>query len=176
MTQMDKTEFLRHELSRLANPRGPTEAPSGVGVVRYVVGHELPGELILTNARSVLAAVDESYLQQPGGAKVLRSSLPHWFTQAFEAPLTDEQAAEQLRRWRNMNVEERAASEQNEKWSIDAWLYWMDPTNREWFWWDAVVLSVNHSAVAVEVTSWPFAWGAFRWLLKASGASRVDPE
>ncbi len=68
----------------------------------------------------------------------------------------------------------------NEKWSLDSWLYWLEPENRTWFWWDAALLEEpireTYFIVAVVILEWPFPWGALKWLFKACGALDVVSE
>ncbi len=62
------------------------------------------------------------------------------------------------------------------EWSLEDWLYWMEPDNRTWTWWDGCEKDSDRLAVALEVSEWPFPWGAFSWLLVATGAKTVDAE
>jgi hypothetical protein len=71
-----------------------------------------------------------------------------------------------------MSAAERA-EEQKKPWSLDNWVHWMRPENREWYWWDAEVVGGAAAVVEVEVDGWPFPWGSLEWLLKAAGANSV---
>ena len=53
----------------------------------------------------------------------------------------------------------------------------MEPSDRQWYWWDAQVLDDGGQIlVAVVVEGWPFPWGSLRWLFQAAGASILEPE
>lgn len=58
-------------------------------------------------------------------------------------------------------------------WTLADWLYWMEPDERQWFWWDARIDGEGATTVLVEVPRWPSATGALEWLLRAAGASSV---
>jgi len=91
--------------------------------------------------------------------------------------MSPEQANKWLSWWRSLPPEEQRKAEIEKDWSLENWLYWMQPSNRQWFWWDAKVLEdYDHIALAIEVEAWPFPWGALRWLFRAAGASAVEAE
>ncbi len=65
------------------------------------------------------------------------------------------------------------------RWSLADWLYWFEPKQRFWYWWDAAVKSPELVRVALEVTEWPFPWDSLKslkWLFRAAGAQRVTAE
>lgn len=61
----------------------------------------------------------------------------------------------------------------NRGWALTDWLYWLEPSQREWFWWDASVRGADSLLVRVQVTGWPTALGSLEWVLLASGAREV---
>lgn len=62
---------------------------------------------------------------------------------------------------------------QDERWTLSGWLSWLEPTERMWFWWNAIILEppLDNTHFLVEVTPLdsPFMSGALKWLFKASG-------
>lgn len=91
--------------------------------------------------------------------------------------MSPEQAKQWLAWWKGLPPTEQTRAEIEKDWSLDNWLYWMEPGNRQWFWWDAKMLEdYDHIALAIEVEAWPFPWGALRWLFRAAGASAVEAE
>lgn len=55
------------------------------------------------------------------------------------------------------------------------WISWFDPNDtRYWFWWDAFVKEENLLLVAIEVVDIPFPSGSLEWLLRASGAIKIE--
>ena len=168
---------IENELRRLANGPLLNEKPGGIGLVRFAVHHPFEVHEVLTKAKSVLRIVDEAALN--GWPKENQSApiLPEWFSLACASDMSLEQAKQWLDWWRGLAPDEQTRVQCEKKWSLKSWLHWMEPTNREWFLWDAKEIEgQNHLALAVEVEAWPFPWGALRWLFRAAGASLVEPE
>jgi hypothetical protein len=75
--------------------------------------------------------------------------------------------------WRGLSPEEQARVTRAERWSLANWLFWLEPEERQWFWWDAVTENPDTLRVIVEVPGWPAPFGALAWLLRAAGAVEV---
>jgi hypothetical protein len=105
-----------------------------------------------------------------------RSLLPSWFVQASRAEISADAAEEWLASWHNLPPEAQAEAENNEKWELADWLYWLEPHRREWYWWSATVLDPDDLEVLVEVNGWPAPLEALRWLFRAAGADEVVVE
>jgi hypothetical protein len=73
-------------------------------------------------------------------------------------------------------LDEQARVEKTKTWSVSNWIYWFQPGERQWFWWDAVAEDTDTLQVVVEVDGWPFPWKNLDWLLQAAGATCVQPE
>ena len=54
-------------------------------------------------------------------------------------------------------------------WSVRAWLHWLRPENRRWYWWGAEA-SGDTLEVRVAVVSRPYLRGALEWALTCAGA------
>ena len=168
---------LEAELRRLENAPRPTEKPGGVGTVRFVARCPLGASSVLAKVISVLKSVDEIARNDWPTEERWLAILPEWFTSACASPMTPEQAEQWLVWWKGLPPNEQARAEIEKDWSLDSWLYWMEPNNRQWFWWDAKALDdCDCILLAVEVEGWPFPWGSLRWLFKAAGASALEPE
>jgi hypothetical protein len=137
------------ELLRLPQVGAENELAGSKGLLRYVVQAAEPS-VVVGRSTDVLRVVLERSRAWPPPAE-WRRLLPVWFVDAC-AP---------------------DASEQQGAWTLDAWLYWLEPEQRSWFWWGAE-LTDSGVEVLVEVDSWPYPDGALRWLLVAAGASRVE--
>lgn len=79
--------------------------------------------------------------------------------------------------WPNLSEEEKQRKG-NSAWTLSAWLYWLEPENREWFWWKAYEfddeeIKNTHFLIEVTVYNQPFLWGSLKWLFKACGAIDV---
>jgi hypothetical protein len=60
----------------------------------------------------------------------------------------------------------------DDPWTAMDWLYWFEPEQRSWWWWDARATE-DAFEIRVAVEDYPFGIGALRWLLKAAGARDV---
>jgi hypothetical protein len=169
--------FLNAELRRL--PNGPTqeERPSGIGTVRFLVRCPFGANDVLARVKNVLEIVDVATLAGWPINEKSAPRLPEWFTSACAPEMSPEQAKQWLAWWKTLPPEDQVRTEIEKDWSLENWLYWMEPDNRQWFWWDAKVLeNYDHIALAIEVKAWPFPWGELRWLFRAAGASAVEAE
>lgn len=173
----DITLQLQNELRRLETGPSPGEKPGGVGTVRFDVSTAAGAEEVLRRAKQVLQVIDKAILDGWPSTEGLVPQLPGWFTAACAPPMSREQSDEWLARWRRLPPDEQVKAQNELKWSLDDWLYWMEPANRQWFWWDAEVAGDKKLAkVAIEVEGSPFPWAALRWLLVAAGAFAVEEE
>ena len=169
--------YLEAELRRVEHGPSSGEKPDGVGGVRFLVRCPFGTNDVLAKAKSVLKIVDEAALRGWPADGKSTPSLPEWFTSACVAEMSSEQAKRWLAWWKTLSPEKQTRAEIEKDWSLDNWLYWMEPSNRKWFWWDAKVLEgYDHIALAVEVQAWPFPWGSLRWLFRAAGASAMEAE
>jgi len=131
----------------------------------------------LERVKSVLRIVDEAAVTGRLMEMSWRANLPDWFTSGCAPLISPEESAHNLAWRKSLPLEEELRVARETDWSLDAWLYWLEPERREWLWWDAkALIDVDHVVVAVEVDSWPFAWGALRWLFRVAGASDLNAE
>ena len=63
---------------------------------------------------------------------------------------------------------------QDGDWTLEGWLYWADPDERPWRWWDARVVDADHGTIEIQVADWPTPVAALPWLLLAAGATGTD--
>lgn len=166
---------LNAELRRLNNGPEPGEIPGGVGTFRFMVRFPHGTGDVISKAKGVLRILDEATLAGWPTQEGLTPCLPEWFASACVPETSPDEAKRWLAWWRRLPPDEQTKAEAEKGWSLDNWLYWMEPSNRQWFWWDARVLEGSESAfVAVQVEAWPFPWGWLRWLFRAAGASTVE--
>ncbi len=144
------------ELARLRG-RGPTEAvPAGAELDSVILASSPPGpDVALARCQAVM----EPILEHQAGAwpdlDEWKSLLPAWFV---EACVDD--------RYIQTCVVDR--------WSLRAWLHWVRPENRRWYWWDAEVEPPDGLKVTVLVRERPYLRGALDWLLKAASDTPVS--
>lgn len=56
-----------------------------------------------------------------------------------------------------------------DQWSLRAWVYWFQPDQRAWRWWDAEPLD-SKLRVHLLVRERPYLRGALEWLLRVASA------
>ncbi|MFA5896847.1 MAG: hypothetical protein WC985_08095 [Thermoplasmata archaeon] len=108
------------------------------------------------------------------------SLLPELFIAECAPEMTRKEADKYLEWERGLSYEERIRRARKEdahgKWSVLETVYWFRDEERSWWWWDAVVEDQNTVRVAVEIEGSPYANGALRWILRASGATSAESE
>jgi len=168
-----------HELKHLDDGPEPDELPSSsesLGLVRFDVHCTHNAEEVLSKAKEVLRRV---VAQRPAGWPTLEQwieLLPEWFVRECAPEETKEEAERHMRWLRTLPWDERARISEQERWSLANWLYWFEPKQRYWYWWDDVVESPRLIRIAVQVRDWPFPWDALKWLFRACGAASVTAE
>jgi len=105
--------------------------------------------------------------------QVWSERLPQWFVRACAPEQTPEEAEAWLRWWRSLPVQEQARASREQRWTLADWLFWLETSERTWFWWGAVVDSPDTARLIVEVPGWPAPLGALDWLLRAAGAVEI---
>jgi hypothetical protein len=155
------------ELRRINDGPRPGENPSGL-LADFQVDCEPDAVETLRSAREVLRVA----LRQPDPGSVTleqwRHILPAWFVEKCGPEISMEEAV----RRRALSMEERARLA--ETWSLSAWVYWLKPSERQWSWWDANVISRRIIQTRVVVTGFPFPSGSLQWLFKCCGAKSFD--
>jgi hypothetical protein len=161
------------ELSRLEQS-AKTTAPRS-GLVIFVAKVPSGASALLDRVVSLLRLVDKAILTSLPTEEEWRKLLPDWFVTACAPALTEEQAERWLVWWKSLPEPHRHIVEQEQRWSLNNWLYWMEPANRQWYWWDArVAIADTEIVVEIQVESWPFPYGSLRWLFTAAGAASFE--
>ncbi|WP_375431314.1 hypothetical protein [uncultured Friedmanniella sp.] len=128
-------------------------------------------DAVLRRSREVMTAVLDRPAQPWPSVAEWAESLPGWFVSAC-APESEEELEAWVAWWRTLDPPGRAAAAAAKRWSLETWLSWLEPEERQWFWWDAAV-GGRRGQVLVEVPGWPAPFGALEWLLRAAGAASV---
>jgi hypothetical protein len=164
------------ERRRVVDGPLPDEEPDGTLVAVDAVCDD--ATQVLARCREVLTVVlDHSDGEWPTDEEWL-ALLPDWFVAASAPELTPDEAERYRARWEAMSYQERLADAASQKpWSVSDWIFWFDPDDRHWFWWDAEVRSTTELRVWIQVDTWPAPVGSLEWLLRAAGAREVivDP-
>lgn len=169
-------DFIRREHERLRHLTPPETKPMGLGTVRFIGHTESSPQQVIARARAVMAVINENSFTEWPDIGIWKRELPVWFVEQCAPEMTQDEAEAELARRMALNAAERAKVANEARWTLANWLYWLEPENRQWFWWDAAILAPNHFAVAVEVVEWPFPSGALIWLFRVAGARELRPE
>lgn len=174
-----KIKHIQHELRVLQSSAiFNFEKPQSMGDVQFIAFCPIEPIGPLKNLIDILTIIDENSLGRGWPSEGdWRNKLPEWFTNSFTTPLTQDQAEQWLAQWSMLSPEEQQRAEIEKDWSLDNWLYWMEPENRQWFISDLKLLRDRSSIlINASVECRPFPWGALRCLTKACGASRLETE
>lgn len=148
----------------------PGEAAGGVGCIVVAVTGPEPVS-VLRRCREVLAVVIDHQAGVWPDVAGWQELLPSWFVEACPEE-SSEEADRWLEWWRSLPRDQQFEAERSRAWTLADWLYWLEPAERQWFWWDAKVEG-DALHVIVELSGWPAPLGALEWLLRAAGASTV---
>jgi hypothetical protein len=167
------------ELKHLWYGAGQDDAVEGVGLLLFQVYCQGNADAVLQNCREALGIVIEQYKTNWLSEAEWRKKLPDWFVQNCAPEETWEEVEENLIRWRNLSNEEQQREDEKEKWSMMDWISWFEPgddpfNQRTWFWWDAFIKEPDILMVVVEVVDFPVPLGSLMWLLRASGALKIE--
>ena len=132
-------------------------------------------EAVLRRFRDVLCAGVKHQAGEWPQTDEWRRILPAWFVDA-SLEESDEEVERWLIEWRSLPPDQRAAAEEARRWSLADWLMWLEPEERQWFWWHAAVEDADTLRVELEVAGSPAPLGAFNWLARAAGAVAVVSE
>ncbi len=154
----------------------PKELPEGLGTVRFICHASCNSIRVIEKAKAILRIINQNSLGSWPSEVEWGRLLPSWFVEKCESDKSVAESQKWLDWWRTLNDEQKADVERNLAWTLDGWLYYLAPEQRQWFWWDAVAMTEHDFVVAIEAQEWPFPSGALAWLLRASGAKRVEAE
>lgn len=157
------------ELRRLRDGPSSTERLDGWYITEFTIYCMRDAVDVLSRCKEVLDIILTNNAKNLR-ADDWRSLLPEWFVQRSAEEISQEEA--QLRLL--LPLEERIRL--NSKWSISAFVFWFQPSERHWFWWDAKIENASKLKIAVIAKDSPFPSGSLEWLLLASGATDVDKE
>jgi len=168
------------ELKHLWSGSGQDDTVEGVGLILpFQVHCQGNADLVLKNCCEVLGIVIQQHNINWLSEEEWRKKLPGWFIKACAPERTLEEEEENLIRWHKLSSEEQQCQDEEEKWSVMEWISWFEPSNdpfnqRTWFWWDAFIKNPDLLLVFIEVVDIPVPWGSLSWLLRASGALKVE--
>jgi hypothetical protein len=155
------------ELARLASGPARDERPNGSIATLSVLCDEGASD-VLVRAKQVLELVLRQAKPAALSMEQWREALPAWFVRQC----ADEISPEEAQRRRLLPFEQRL--EFAKQWSLGGWLYWFDPEERPWEWWDSQVVDDRRLTVDLIVSGFPYPSGAIEWLFRCSGAKEIE--
>lgn len=167
-----KLNYVRAELARLNGHE--VEGPPGLTIVRFVGKSDGDPQRIIDKIDNLLKIVDQTTLEGWISEEEWSAILPSWFVGAFAPPMTEVERVRHLNWWRQLSDEGKAQYEVEQVWSLDGWLYWMQPENRQWFVLSSASEATNEINVCIQVLDWPFPWGSLRWIFRVAGCSKFE--
>ena len=166
---------VQDELRRIRS--GPAHSEAAVGAGAFVLRGICPGNAaeVSGRIREVLHTVIGSIAHKPTEGEWL-DRLPHWLKREFVPAMSQAEAAQWLARWESMTAREKAAEDHNAHWALEDWLYWFEPEQRHWEFWDCRAISEDLVRLSITPEDWPFAHAALDWLIRVAGATKVFEE
>jgi hypothetical protein len=161
------------ELRHLDVGPRPDERSASVGTVTCVATCRGDSDRVGERAREVLRVVLSQAHRQWPELSEWRRLLPSWFVESAAPEQSPEEVSQWLSWWRSLPAEEQSRVTREKPWTLADWLYWLEPAERQWFWWDASVEDSDTLKVVAQVVGWPAPLGALGWLLRAAGAIEV---
>lgn len=160
------------ELARLA-AGGPGERPYRTLTFEIdAITAEDPAT-ILARVREVLTLIVREDADHWPSDATWATRLPRWFVEASAPEESDADGEARMADWAKLSAAERDAAEASERWTVGDFVYWFQPANRQWWWWDAEVTGPSGLRVHLVVEDRTVADEALQWLLRAAGASEV---
>lgn len=126
--------------------------PSGQALDVIEVECEGGAERALARVREALLPVLEHQEGTWPSIDVWKALLPGWFV---DACVDDRQVRDCVL----------------DRWSLRAWLHWLQPGERQWRWWDAEVVDQTHLRVRLLPLTDPYLKGSVSWLLSVAGSA-----
>jgi hypothetical protein len=172
---MKPTKEIQHLLTGPAS----NDKVEGAGIILLNVYCQDNAHKVLQNCREVLEIILRQYDNPWPSETEWYNLLPKWFVERCASEKTIEEEEEYLAKWRTLSRQEQIIEEEEKAWSVMEWIGWFEPDDelnnqRYWFWWDAFVKSSKLLLVAVEVVDVPFPAGSLDWLMRASGAIKIE--
>lgn len=158
------------EIERLLNGPGSDDYSGDLGLETFIAICDSNAAEVLERVKSVLRVVFSYGADKWPPDESWRDLLPDWFVERCALEPSMDEVEAWLSKWGQLSPEEQERLEAERAWSVGEWIYWFQPGNRVWYWWDATVQSPAEILVTVLIRDWPFPWKSLQWLFLASGA------
>lgn len=171
MTEEFLQKLLAAESRRLRSGLHEKETPLGVGIDRIAATCTEGSDVVRARVREVFCVINQFNSNSLFDAESFHEALPKWFVDKFRPRPTAEQAAEEIRLRSLLPVKERIDAEENWIWWYEAWLRFVERTERQWFWWEGYPDDDDLLMVEYEVVGRPYPSKALKWIIRSAGGS-----
>jgi hypothetical protein len=72
--------------------------------------------------------------------------------------------------------DERARASRDAPWALADWLHWMEPSERQWYWWDNIVDDADQFRILLVISGSPAPLGALGWLIRVAGGQEITAD
>lgn len=164
------------ELVRLHSGACGDTPPPGMSLFEVYAEASGTAQRVLDCSREVMTAILSAMRSVPAGGEDSAPTLPQWFLEASGPEQSPAETRAWLDRLASMPQAEREKAEAAERWSVEDFLYWFEPDQREWWWWGAEIRDEDNVRICLVVREFSVPHDALDWLLRASGAHTVIDE
>ena len=161
------------EADRISGVNVPSGIPAGMHLFEIEAVCEQDANLVLGRVREVLKILVSQDPNKWPTNDQWRSLLPEWFVQACAEEPTKEETEAWLAEWRKLGPIQQAEAIENVRWSMEQFVYWFQPSERQWWWWAAEIQDIHRLRIILLGEERNPAHEVLNWLLKAAGASRI---
>lgn len=166
--------MIEKELQRLLSPR-IDKGDTALIAVDYLLMCDKNAVDVANRFKEVMIALDQALLKEASPEKVYwKDKLPKWFTEQCRPERTEEEKQQYLEWWDQLSAEKKVEEGlKKKKWSLNNWIHWMYPDEREWYWFKSEILSKNSLVLTVLVYGHPYPDGALKWLAYTAGCLEI---
>jgi hypothetical protein len=164
---------LRRDAAAGGTRIGPSAGPTTGFVVTWRGHHDRP-QVALTQLRELLLSSVPLMGEHDDDAAL--AALPAWFVQQCRPEYTREESAAESARLRSRTDAQRAEHSRTARWSAQGWLFWLEPDERSWWWWDGRADGSTHLVVDVLTHGHPYGSGSLQWMLRAVGCTDLTED
>lgn len=178
MVKMENNDFrclVLEERQNLKNDTFILENEDGLGANFFVKCNSNADE-VMELARKTLLSVNYQYDSWNGIEDWMNKKWEEIIPKNFINRCLPEKTSNNSFFGKLLNV---FSKKNDDRWSLNAWLYILEPRDRMWFWYGSTLLipqENNYFLVSVKVIDDPFSSETLRWLLLGSGAEEVFDE
>lgn len=165
--------FHEAELQRLEfGPSAQETTRFGLGLTRLRILCDGDAPVVFERIRDILRIVLHQVGELGRNWSAWEAILPEWF---LAAHISRDASVAQGNLWfRGLTPAERIREGYYREWTLDSWLYWFQPSEKEgmWTWWSG--RAFDDSVISLEFEGSPYPLGIIIWLSRVAGATEIQ--